>query len=122
MTWAILSVRTMVSCTTRSRHLSRYCTRSRKTTRSRKIVSARCRTLSKILSRVWVLSRKAIESDISRREPCELNCWVPTVVILGLLQLGRARVVITILSARSKVNDFKDNLFMGVLCFEDIVG
>jgi hypothetical protein len=34
-----------------------------------------------------------------------------------LLQLGRARMVITILSARSKVNDFKDNLFMGVLGF-----
>ena len=38
-----------------------------------------------------------------------------------LLQLGRARMVITILSARSKVNDFKDNFFMGVLGFEDIV-
>jgi hypothetical protein len=37
--------------------------------------------------------------------------------MLGLLQLGRARMVITILSARSKVNDFKDNLFMGVLGF-----
>ena len=38
-----------------------------------------------------------------------------------LLQLVRARAR-TEISARSKVNDFKDNFFMGVLGFEDEVG
>jgi hypothetical protein len=36
-----------------------------------------------------------------------------------LLQLGRARSVIAKLGARTKVSDFKDDLFMGLLCLED---
>ena len=46
-----------------------------------------------------------------------LAVLVALVMIVGsrLLQLGRARMVITILSARTKVSDFKDDFFMIVL-------
>ena len=36
-----------------------------------------------------------------------------------LLQLGRARSIVAILSARTKVSDFKDDFFMGLLGLED---
>ena len=39
-----------------------------------------------------------------------------------LLQLGRTRMVIAILSTRRIVNDFKKDFFMIVLGFEDEIG
>jgi hypothetical protein len=36
-----------------------------------------------------------------------------------LLQLSLARMIITILSARAKVEDFEDDFFMGFLGLED---
>ena len=36
---------------------------------------------------------------------------------LTLLQLGRALSIVAILSARTIVDDFENNFFMGVLCF-----
>ena len=38
-----------------------------------------------------------------------------------LLQLGRARSVIAIISARAKVNDFEDDFFMGLLGLKEEV-
>jgi hypothetical protein len=38
---------------------------------------------------------------------------------LASLQLGRTRMIITILSARTKVGDFKDDFFMILLGFKD---
>jgi hypothetical protein len=50
-----------------------------------------------------------------------LAILVALVTMVGsrLLQLGRARMIITILSARMKVSDFKDDFFMGFLGLED---
>jgi hypothetical protein len=46
-----------------------------------------------------------------------LAILVALVTMVGsrLLQLGRARMIITILSARMKGSDFKDDFFMGFL-------
>ena len=38
---------------------------------------------------------------------------------LASLQLERARMIVARLSARTKVGDFKDDFFMGVLGFKD---
>ena len=48
-----------------------------------------------------------------------LAVFVALEAILGstLLQLGRTRSIIPILTARTKVDDFKDNFFMFILCF-----
>ena len=40
-------------------------------------------------------------------------------MVSRLLQLGRARSIVAILSARAKVSNFKDDFFMGVLGLED---
>ena len=50
-----------------------------------------------------------------------LAVFVALEAILGstLLQLGRTRSIIPILTARTKVDDFKDNFFMFILRFED---
>ena len=102
MTCTILSVFKTVSWTICVRHLSRYCMRSRKT------VSPATYSRRKILSRMMIVSVVWIEA---------LAVLVALVMIVGsrLLQLGRARMVITILSARTKVSDFKDDFFMIVL-------
>ena len=99
MTCTMLSVFTTVSCTRCVRHRSRYSVRVRYT------VSPRCRSLMKILSRRNIVSRVWIVV-------LAILAALAMVVGLRLLQLGRARSIIPILSARAKVGDFQDDFFM----------
>jgi hypothetical protein len=71
------------------------------------MVSPAIYSRTKILSRIMSVSWEWVVA---------LAVLVALVTMVGsrLLQLGRARSIVTILSARAKVSDFKDDLFMGL--------